>query len=185
MNFSKMCFALVCMMAIGFSQDVRYNFAADSNFKQLKTYKWGVSRAEEKLDQLTDNQLRAAIDLQMSKKGFTRLEGGAADMLLVYEPSTRTEKQVTVFNDNWAYGRGWGRRWYGPGMGTGISTAQTNTIKVGEVALDVYDTANKELVWRGVTSKTLDSNMKPDKWQKTLQNGAEKLLKNFPPPGKN
>jgi len=35
--------------------------------------------------------------------------------------------------------------------------------------------------WRGVASKTLDPNAKPDKRQKDMRKGAEKLLKNYPP----
>lgn len=186
MNIRNTLLALVCVATAGFAQDVRYNFASDANFSQLRTYKWGTSRAEEKLDQLTDRQLRAAIDVEMQKKGFVLKDGGQADMLLVYEPSTRNEKQITMFHDNWGFGRGWGRGWYGfgPGLSTGMTTGQTSTIKIGEFALDIYDVNRHELVWRGVASKALDPNMKPDKWQKTVQTGAQKLLKNFPPPTK-
>ena len=184
MKLTKMVLAVTCLVSAGMAQDVRYNFASGFDFNGLKTYRWGVSPAEEKLDQLTDGQLRSAIDNQMSKKGFQRVEGGRADMLLVYEPSVQHEKQITMFNTGWGYGRGWGRGWrgaWGPGMGTGISTAQTSTIQIGEVVLDIYDTAGHQLIWRGVASKTLDPNVKPDKWQKTIDSGAAKLLKNFPP----
>jgi len=184
MKLNHTVLALVCLASAGFAQDVRYNYAADANFNQLKTYKWGSSRAEERLDQLTDRQLRDAVDGEMRKKGFVLADGGPADMLLVYEPSVRKEKQITMYHDNWGFGRGWGRRWYGyggMGMGMGTTTAQTSTIKIGEFALDIYDTARHELVWRGVASKALDPNMKPDKWQKTIESGAQKLLKSFPP----
>ena len=48
----------------------------------------------------------------------------------------------------------------------------------------MYDAAKKELVWRGVASKTLDPKAKPDKRQKNITKGVEKLLKNYPPPVK-
>ena len=182
MNLRNGFIALVCFASAALAQDVRYNYAADVDFAPFKTYKWGVSRAEEKLDSLTDRQLRGAIDNEMQKKGFVRLEGGHTDLKLVYQPSTRKERQITAFHDNWGYGPGWGRRWYG--FGPGITTSRTSTIQVGELALDIYDTVKHQLVWRGVASKTLDPNMKPDKWQKTIQTGAQKLLKNFPPPPK-
>jgi hypothetical protein len=38
------------------------SYAADADFSHFQTYKWGVSREEEKLDSLTDRQLlRGAI----------------------------------------------------------------------------------------------------------------------------
>jgi len=53
---------------------------------------------------------------------------------------------------------------------------------VGSVALDMYDTAAKQLVWRGQASKTIDQKAKPDKVRKNIDKGVTKLLKNFPPP---
>ena len=58
-------------------------------------------------------------------------------------------------------------------------------IYVGELVLDMYDSKKKELVWRGVASKTLDPKVKPDKRQKNLEKAVAKLLKNYPPPVKN
>jgi hypothetical protein len=62
-----------------------------------------------------------------------------------------------------------------------MTTGSTSTIYVGQLALDMYDSANKDLVWRGVASKTLDPKAKPEKQQKNLGKAAKKLLKNYPP----
>jgi hypothetical protein len=45
----------------------------------------------------------------------------------------------------------------------------------------MYDSANKDLVWRGVASKTLDAKAKPEKQEKNLNKAVAKLLKNYPP----
>jgi hypothetical protein len=45
----------------------------------------------------------------------------------------------------------------------------------------MYDPHSKELVWRGVASKTLDPKAKPEKKQKNIAKAVKKLLKNFPP----
>jgi len=42
----------------------------------------------------------------------------------------------------------------------------------------------KQLVWRGVASKQIDTKAKPDKREKNLDKGMAKLLKNYPPPVK-
>jgi hypothetical protein len=61
------------------------------------------------------------------------------------------------------------------------TTGQTSTIYMGQLALDMYDSANKDLVWRGVASKTLSPKAKPDKQEKNLNKAVAKLLKNYPP----
>ena len=61
---------------------------------------------------------------------------------------------------------------------------QTSTIYVGQLALDMYDSANNDLAWRGVVSKTLDQKAKPEKQEKNLKKAIAKLLKNYPPPVK-
>ena len=45
----------------------------------------------------------------------------------------------------------------------------------------MYDAKDKDLVWRGVVSKTLDPKAKPDKQEKNLTKAVAKLLKNYPP----
>ncbi len=53
----------------------------------------------------------------------------------------------------------------------------TSTIYVGQLGLDMYDSAKKELVWRGIASKTIDPKAKPDKQQKNITKAVTKLLK--------
>lgn len=62
-----------------------------------------------------------------------------------------------------------------------MTTGQTSTIYKGQLALDMYETDNHSLVWRGVASKTIDPKAKPEKRQKNLAKAAIKLLKNYPP----
>jgi hypothetical protein len=48
----------------------------------------------------------------------------------------------------------------------------------------MYNSAGKDLVWRGVVSKTLDPKAKPEKRQKNLTKALTKLFKNYPPTAK-
>ena len=69
-------------------------------------------------------------------------------------------------------------------MGTGMTTGSTSTIYIGQLVVDMYEPAKKDLVWRGTTSKTLDPKAKPEKQQKNLAKAVKKLLKNYPPKSK-
>jgi hypothetical protein len=45
----------------------------------------------------------------------------------------------------------------------------------------MYNPTSKQLIWRGVASKTLDPKAKPEKKEKNIGKSVKKLLKNFPP----
>jgi hypothetical protein len=66
-------------------------------------------------------------------------------------------------------------------MMTTTTYGSTSTIYIGQLDLSMYDAVQKELVWRGTASKTLDPKAKPEKKQKNLSKAVTKLLKNYPP----
>ena len=165
------------------AQDVRYNFDKQSNFSGFKTYRWVVLKGAQPLPDLTERQVKAAIDAELAKKGLTLAQGDQADLLVGYQAAVDTEKQYTSYDTGWGYGPGWyGGGWYGGGGG--MTTGSTSTIYVGQLAVDMYAAAPHQLVWRGVASKTLDAKAKPEKQQKNLAKAVTKLLKNYPPPVK-
>ncbi|HEX4769654.1 MAG TPA: DUF4136 domain-containing protein [Bryobacteraceae bacterium] len=166
-----------------FAQDVRYNFAAGEDFSKFKTFKWADCKGAQQLNQLADQQLKAAVDAELAKKGLTKTEGDDADLYICYQVALGQEQQLTSYNTGWGYGPGWGSGWYGGGGG-GMTTTTTSTIHKGQIDLDIYEAAAKQLIWRGTATKTIDPKAKPEKRQKNLQKGVAKLLKNFPPPPK-
>ena len=179
-------FALILLLSgssAALAQDVRFNFDKQAAFGGFKTYRWVALKGAQPLSDLTDRQIKAAIDIELTKKGLTPVDGsGPADLLIGYQAAVDTEKQFTSYDTGWGYGPGWyGGGWYGHGGG-GMTTGSTSTIYVGQIALDMYSASPQNLIWRGVVSKTLDQNAKPDKQQKNLTKAVTKLLKNYPPP---
>ena len=165
------------------AQDVRYNFAQDADFSKYKTYKWVSIKNADQVDEITGRQITSAIDAELAKKGLTKTDSDTADLYLGYQTAIGTEKELNAYSTGWGYGPGWGGGWYG-GMGMGTTTVSTSTIYTGQLDLDMYDSARKELVWRGVASKTIDTKAKPEKRQKNIEKSVAKLLKNYPPPAK-
>lgn len=171
---------ILMISGIVLGQDVRYNFDKDTDFSKFKTYKWVAIKGATPVDDLTDKQIREVSDAELATKGLTKTDGDSADLLVGYQTAIGTEKQFTSYDTGWGYGPGWyGGGWYGGGGG--MTTGQTSTIYKGQLALDMYDSANHDLVWRGVASKTLDPKAKPEKRQKNLQKAVAKLMKNYPP----
>jgi hypothetical protein len=164
------------------AQDVRYNFDKEAKFSSFKTYKWVVLKEGRVPNELVDLQIKAAIDAELATKGLERIDSDNADLYIGYQAGLNTEKQYTSFDTGWGYGPGWYRGgWYGGG-GMTTTTGTTSTIYIGQLAVDVYHAGPKQLVWRGVASKTIDTKAKPDKQQKNLAKAVTKLFKNYPPP---
>jgi hypothetical protein len=168
--------AITVLGGPAFAQDTRYNFDSQANFSKYKTYKWVDIKGADKPDDLTDRQIRETLDAELMKKGLTKTDNDDADLFIGYQTAITTEKQVNSFDTGWGYGPGW--RY---GGGGGMTTSTTSTLYVGALAVDMYDPSQKQLVWRGVVTKTLDQRAKPEKRQKNLQKATAKLLKNYPP----
>jgi hypothetical protein len=167
------------------AQDVRFNFDKNADFSKFKTYKWVPIKDAQKVDDITDKQIKDSIDSVLATKGLEKTTSDDADLYIGYQTAIGQEKQYNSFSSGWGGGPGWGGGWYGGGYGgmsSTTTTGTTSTIYTGQLALDMYDRNGHDLVWRGVASKTLDTKAKPDKRQKNLTKAATKMLKNYPPP---
>lgn len=174
---------LLSLVSTTLAQDVRYNFDSSEDFSKFKIYKWVDVKGADHANELTEKQIMQSIDSQLAAKGLQRTDSDTADLYIGIQTAIGTEKQFTSYNTGWGYGPGWGGGWYGYGGGMTSSTTMgsTSTIYVGTLALDMYDSGKKALVWRGVASKTIDPKAKPEKQQKNIDKAVKKLLKNYPP----
>jgi Domain of unknown function (DUF4136) len=182
--FSLALSLMIATSALG--QDVRYNYDKGTDFSKFKTYKWVLIKDAQRPNDIVDKQIKSAVDSQLLVKGLTAVDSDNADLYIGYQTAVGSEKQFSSFSSGmgpgWGYGGGWyGGGWYGGG-GMATTTGQTTTIYVGQLDLDMYNSTAKDLVWRGVVSKTLDPKAKPDKQEKNLNKAVAKLLKNYPPP---
>ena len=152
-----------------FAQDVRYNYMPGTDFSKYHTYKWVAIEGGAHPNQIVDAQIKQAVDSQLSSKGLTKTDSDKADLYVGYQIAVDKEKQWN------GYGMGGGLRW------GGMATAQSTTINVGTLVLDLYDPSTKQLVWTGNATKTIDPSSSQEKNQKNLDKAMAKLLKNYPP----
>lgn len=158
--------AFVCLGAAALAQDVQFDYDRSANFSGYHTYQWVDSKAGRAPNQLMDQNIKRAIDEQLAMKGLQRVESGG-DLQVTYQAAVDQEKQF----EGW----GSGPRWFG------TTRVTTSTIEVGKLVVDMFDTAKKQLVWRGSAEKTLDIKKDPDKNYRNLQKAMTKLFKNYPP----
>jgi hypothetical protein len=173
--------AILLFAASAFAQDVSFNFDMTADFTKYKTYHWEKHPNSKDLDDLTMTQLGAALDAELAKKGLTKKTDGNSDLAIVYQVAVKQEKELSTFSSGYSTGPGWGGGYGGFYGGTSTSTTSVYTITKGTLALDMYDASSKKLVWRGIATKTLDVDAKPEKRQKNMAKGSEKLLKKYPP----
>jgi len=175
--------ALALMTTAARAQDVGFNAMPGVDFAKYKTYAWVQIQGEKYPDDITDTQIKTAIDSQLGAKGLTKGSADSADLLVGYHVALDKEQQLNTYSmggPSWGFGPGY----YGYGYGGGSTTSTTSTIHVGTLGVDMYDRGAKQLVWRGMASKTLDAKAKPEKRTKNLTKAVTKMLKNYPPPAK-
>ena len=162
--------AIACSLVYG--QDVRANYLPGTDFAKYRTYKWATIGEGGHPNQIVDSEIKESIDSQLRAKGFTKVEGGDADLLLDYQVAVDREKQWTAF------GTGGGPLGWG---GMGMGTASSSTINIGSLVVDFYDPATKQLVWTGTATKAVTPSKSEQKNLEHLDKAMRKLLKNFPP----
>src|ERR1700730_17241498 len=168
---------LLFIFVSAYAQDVHYNYDRSANFAAYKTYQW-VDLPGRVTDQLIDQAIKRSIDEQFEQKGLAKVEGDAG-LQVGYQAVINLERGLNLS----AWGTRGGPGGFGGfgGLDSGTVTGQTSTIPVGVLVVDLYDPANKQLIWRGDASKTIDLKKDPDKNYKNLQKVMAKLFKYYPP----
>jgi hypothetical protein len=157
---------LACSLAA--AQDVTTNSMPGTDFTKYHTYKWVPIEGGAHPNQIVDAQIKQSIDNQLASKGLTKTDSDKADLYIGYQIGVDQQKQWNAY--------GMGGRW-----GGGMASAQSSTINIGTLVLDMYDPTTKQLVWTGRATKTIDPSKNQEKNQKNLDNAMKKLLKNYPP----
>ncbi len=147
-SFLHLAFLLFVLgVSAAVAQDVTYNFDQGTDFSKFKTYKWVSIKNAQQVDEITARQITATIDTGLAKKGLTKTDADNADLYIAYQTAIGSQQQWNAYNTGWGYGPRWGG---------GMATATSETIYTGQLDLDMYDSANKRLVWKGTVAKTID-----------------------------
>jgi hypothetical protein len=169
-KWSTVLQVLLVIATYAYGQDVHYNYDRSVSFGSYRTYQW-VDLPGRVADPLIEGDIKRSVDEQLTQKGLTKVDKGA-DLYVGYHSAVDFEKGV----DLWSTGFG------GPGgFGDRTVRGQTSTIPVGVLLVDLYDSAKKQLIWRGDASGAIDLKKDPDKNYKTLRKAMIKLFKTYPP----
>jgi Domain of unknown function (DUF4136) len=160
------------LFAASLAAKITTDYKHQTDFSKYHTYSWIGVRAG---NQLWQDRIQNAVDNALSQKGWMKVPSGGDASVSAFG-RTREQDTLETFYDGFP---GWGWRW-GGGFGTATTTVEPQ--EIGTLTVDIFDGQTKQLVWRGVSSKTLSSS--PEKNDKRLEKSVDDMFKKFPPPEK-
>jgi len=181
---------LVLIVMLGSCSSVKvtsdYDKSADfTNYKTFEYYGW-AEESDKILNRFDKERIEAALGYEFDRRGLELVdkEGDmVVSLYIVVDQKTSTTAYTDHYNMGgygYGYGPDWG--WYGGygGMGMGTSTTRYSEkdYLVGTLVVDVFDKAEKKLIWQSVGQKTVDEN--PNNAEKNIIKVAEAIMKPFP-----
>jgi len=159
---------------------ITYDYDKQADFSQYNTYNFDKETLELAINELNRGRLLAAIDNEMTKKGFTKSDN--PDVMVHVVAKVETQMQATANTTGSGMGYGYGR-WGGYGYGGGFSTTTIdyNEYHDGTLFISLIDSSSEKIFWQGVATKTLDENASAEKKEKNINYAMEQVFNNFPP----
>jgi hypothetical protein len=173
--------------SVAAAQKVETDYAHGTDFAKYKTYKWVKIGENSDVNQLVEQRIVSALEEELAKKGLTKNDDNP-DLLVGYQGAISHQTQLNTYGSTvgggpgWGVGPRWGYGWGGNmGMASTMSTTTESKIRNGTLVVDMMDPQQKQLVFRGIATDTL--NDKPEKNTKKLQNAVSKIFQKYPPKG--
>lgn len=179
--------ATACVLAMAvalpaFAQKVSVEYAHQADFAKFQTYKWAKNKGELP-DKEEDAHIKNKLDRVLQAKGLRKVDSGITDLVVTYQATVQAQQEVDTYGDDgdMGMGMGWGMGWgWGWGdMGPDYSSTTVNTIRKGDLLVDIANPATKKMLYRGYATGAFHSN--PIKEDKLLSKAIDKMFKNFPP----
>lgn len=154
---------------------VKSDYDKRKDFSQYKSYKW--SQEETPGDALMENpalknRIIEAVNQNLQGKGFAYQDSDEADLSIAIHATVEEKMKVQDW-ESWDRS-GWYNPWWGPYGGN----VEVSNYSEGTLVVDIVDVAAKELVWRGLGTKTIQEFVKD---QSKVDEIMGKLLSEFPP----
>jgi hypothetical protein len=170
--------------------DVHYDFDREVNFALIQTYDWMSVPQKTKDNELTLKHIKSAVNKQLQAKGLN-VTSNNPDVLIAVHGGK--EKKVDVQEWGYAYRD---RDYYNtgayypymyptpypvdpPGRENIEYRRGTDTYEyeVGTLIIDFVNAKKKELIWRGIATGVVDSNMTAE----DIDRIVAKIMENYPP----
>lgn len=183
MRFNSSVGILLVLALTACMPKVYVDYDRHADFTKYRTYAWAEGTPAK--NQLMDRRIVSAIEEQLAGKGFQKVDANP-DVFVSYHAATTEEVNYTTSSFGYGYGPAWGTTYgrYGGGLGMwgfGLATGKATPVTVvkGTLVVDIYDAAQKELIWRGTGNDTVHAN--PEEIENQIRESTSKMFAKFPP----
>jgi hypothetical protein len=139
--------------------------------QQYRTYSWGPAREQATGDPRLDNnrffeeQIEAAVEHNLSARGFEKTAAGESDLLIRYYASV--EHQVNANGADQPY--------------TSCEECQPYVFDAGTIVIDLIDARTRRMVWRGWDESSIDGNVDDQaRMEKRVDDAVARILEKLP-----
>ncbi|QHF01617.1 DUF4136 domain-containing protein [Pseudomonas asturiensis] len=180
---------LSCLILITACQTSQVNcdFDAQRDFGGYRTWSWKEPGVQYQPDDprlksdLTEQRIRQSINDQLDQRGLRMAPAGKpADLKVQAWLIVENRQQLVSTN----YGGGWGGPWGGYGYWGAPMNTETRSVdyKVSTLQIDLIDSKDGKLVWRGSTERILSDNAgNPADRDTAMRATVAKILEQYPP----
>ena len=182
--YKKSLFILVLLALISCTGvPVATDYDTEHDFSTIKTYAWLEPKAKLIIDPYVDNdlmnqRLHRAIDLEMEKRGYSKITSKKeADILVSYHLSSHEKLSAVSYNNHFGYYpcRGcWGG-------GIHHSDVSIRQYREGSFIIDFIDPEKLDLLWRGVSERRLPGSVRPQERDAYVNETVGAIIARFPP----
>lgn len=175
----------VLLLAACQSIDLERDYDSSRDFGAYRTWSWKqptllYSPDDPRLkSDLTEQRIRQATDDQLLQRGLRPAAAGAVGDVEVQTVLIVEARQDQVST---TYGGYWGGYWNGYWGGPGITETRNVTYKVATLQVDLYDSKDGKLVWRGTGEQIMRSSPpSPQEREQAIRETVGKVLSQYPP----
>jgi len=176
--------AVVALLSACAANQVNNDFDASRDFAAYRSWTWKDPALQYRPDDpriksdLTEQRIRQAVADQLDQRGLRPAAAGAKSDLNVQTYLIVEDRQQQVTTN---YGGGWGNPWNGYWGAPMYNETRLVSYKVATIQIDLLDTRDGKLVWRGSDEQTLSRTTNPSDRSNAIRETVGRILANYPP----
>ncbi|USE36086.1 DUF4136 domain-containing protein [Endozoicomonas sp. SCSIO W0465] len=175
-------FVLLTMFLAGCAAkpEVSWDYNPQIDWPAMTTWAWFQPERDNnnQIISLMAQRVHLQVLQDLATKGLQEVPAQQASMWLSWGFTEKSKLEGTAYNT--FYNGGF---YYGPWMMTNWpSQVVVNSYEVGHLTLNVIDPANNRVIWQGIASQRLTSDMSPEEQREYITKSVNSLLEKFPPP---
>lgn len=173
-------FATLATLAACSSIPVTSDWDQTLDFSQFKTFVL-MDEQPQAVNRLIVQRISAAIIADLTSKGFRQVETlEQADLAVDFAVTTENRTSFRTVHEPWGV-HGWGysrARWGAP---QGVSRTTQRDYTVGTLIIAAFQTGDKELVWEGSGSRTINIPSNPNQSEEKINDSVRQIMQSLPP----